>query len=167
MRKASYDSTLQVFAVVDLQLGVPYALNVVIITPTSQSTANHPLPRDDYSKSFLSLTLPTVVVNGNTLVSWLLPRASDNDTICEGVIHCLSVLHDTICEGYTVCLCCMQSVCEGYTVCLCCMQSVCVMAPSSPGVYSVRYYPAWLAPHNSSCQHHSYILSTSLIVTQY
>ncbi len=67
----------------DLQLGVPYALKVDIHTPTSHSTAHHPLPRDDYSTSSLTLNPPTVSVNANTVVSWSLPRASVNDTICE------------------------------------------------------------------------------------
>ena len=41
-----------------------------------------------------------------------------------------------------------------------------MQVPGDAGLYELRYYPAWLAPRNSSCQHHSFIIKTSLTVTE-
>ena len=55
LRREQYESCVRVFALVDLELGVTYAIKVFVTTPTSSSIGYLRLPRDDFSSSSLSV----------------------------------------------------------------------------------------------------------------
>ncbi|XP_064399867.1 uncharacterized protein LOC135346235 [Halichondria panicea] len=148
LRRENYGSSVRVYAMVDLELGVPYSLKVALNTVSSHSISYYRLPRDAYTSSRLSVHPHTLPVNGTTTITWSLSRASKNDRICVFTKFGSYRLSEVINE---------QGMTDGTQQ---------LRVPGDAGLYELRYYPAWLAPRNSSCQHHSFIIKTSLTVTE-
>ncbi|XP_065919557.1 uncharacterized protein [Dysidea avara] len=149
--KTKEGTELRAYALVDLENEIAYGFKMMIKTPTSLTSTHCLLPQPP-DPSTMSLTMsPESVKAGNEItIKWQVARASKGDHIYVYPQYGKKNI-DKMYEYNK------QALLTG---------EVTMKAPSTAGVYEVRYYPSSLSSSTTGYYHDVYWLNTKFTVVQ-